>query len=96
MRRHVVGSLGRVGEHGIAVRHELAHEGLEIVSHGRVRIFTKHQGGAGMADEQMAQAGSDAGLGNASLHIASQVVGPATARSDADFRLADHGRYGSP
>lgn len=77
MCRHVVWSLVGMLEESVAVRHQSAHECLEIAAYTWVGILAEDQRGAGMMHEEMTEAGLDpAGAGLLS-HRGGDVVGAA-------------------
>ncbi len=49
--RHVVGALSRVGIQRVVLRYQAVEPGLQIILHGRVRVFLNDQARRGMADE---------------------------------------------
>ncbi len=62
---------------GITIGRNSRHECLQVLHHVRVSVFTEHEGGAGVANKDMAHAGLYSGLGNVALHIRTQVIGTA-------------------
>ncbi len=82
----------------IAVGRNSRHECLQIPHHVRVSVFTEHEGGAGVANKDMAHAGLYSGLGNIALHVRTQVIGTAATGLYPQFSSGDHstGMYGIP
>ena len=96
MRRHIVRPFRGVSKHRIAVRDLPRHEGLEIAHYAGIGILAKHQRRARMANKYMAQARSDTRITHDTLDLATDLVGSATRRRDAQFLLSYQGMYGSP
>jgi hypothetical protein len=90
MSRHIIRALCRVSENWVSVRHFALHEGFHIPEYIRIRIFTKHQRCAGVLDEYMAEAGTNAGLIDNGLYLAIDIGYTATGRLDVELLLADH------
>ena len=89
MRWHVVRSLSRVPKPRIAVRHQIAHESLEIVQHSRICVLTHHQRSAGVTNEQMAQSVSDIAAVNYGSDVLRDVEAAAALGLDDQLFLKD-------
>ena len=59
MGRHVVGPLAVVDVGGIAVRRQPGRVALQVAPHGRVGVLADDQRGAGVMDEDVAEALGD-------------------------------------
>ena len=75
--RHVGRAFRRLGKHRVTVRRLALHEGFEVPAHGGIRVLAEHQRCAGVAQEDMTDAGPDTGLADCSLNVVAQIVGPA-------------------
>lgn len=95
---HIIGPLGRMGKHRIAIGDLPRHESFEITHDIRISIFAKHERGAGVVDEDVAHTGIDAAICNKLLNLATKVVGTATLGFDLQFLASNHraGTYGAP
>lgn len=58
---HIIGPLGRMHKHRIAIGDLPRHESFEITHDIRISIFAEHERGAGVVDEDMTHPGSDSG-----------------------------------
>ena len=90
MSRHVVRPFGRVGEDRIAVRYRARHECFQIATYGRVGVFTQHQRGAGVMNENVAQAARNTAVGNATLHVVRDLVSTSPGSGDLKGVLVEH------
>lgn len=89
MRWHVVRSLSRVSKPRIAVRHQIAHESLEIVQHSRICVLIHHQRSTGVTNEQMAQSISDIAAVNYGSDVLRDVEAAAALGLDDQLFLKD-------
>ena len=86
MRRHVVGAFVVVAENRVAVGDESREESFEVAADFGRGVFAEDQRGAGVMDENVAQAARDARIGDALLDARRDVDGPAPSGLDrADF-----------
>ena len=66
---HIIGPLGRMHKHRIAIGDLPRHESFEITHYIRIGIFAEHERGTGMADEDMTHPDFDSGSRNNLLYI---------------------------
>ena len=87
MRRHVVGTLGRVHETWVAVRREVGHERLEVAAHVGVRVLADHQRRARVRGEHVAEPRRDPRRAHGLIDSLRDLVRPAPPRLDLYLRL---------
>ncbi len=90
MGGHVVVALVDVPEQRRSVGHQVDHEAFQVTAHSGVGVLAKDERGAGMFDENMAQAGDDVGGGNHFLYILGDVVSAAPGGEQVELFLISH------
>ena len=90
MRWHVVRPFRCMRVCRVTVGRNPGHERLQISHNVGVRVLTKHQRGAGVADKEVAHPGFDARCRYELLHVGTQVVGAATFGLNPQFMASNH------
>ncbi len=89
---HIVGSFVAVEEGAIAIGDESAEEGFEVFAHGGVGVFVDEEGGAGVLDEEGAEAAGDGGSFDGLVDLGGELVDASSGGVDEEGVVgADHG-----
>ena len=87
MGRHVVRALRDMIEPGVAVGYQVTHEPLQIRQDVRIRVFTHHEGGASVTNENVAKTKFHVRFPHGLNHPPGNVVTTAAIRIDDELCL---------